>query len=226
MEAPRFPLISPAPASSTVERAELVDELGRGLGPDAGHAGDVVDAVAHERQHVADQLGRNAELLAHLLHPEAAVLHRVEHRHVAVAELHQILVRRADHHLHPGGRGHLGQRGDDVVGLEPGHLQLGQAERVDHLPRQRQLRGQLGRHRRAVRLVLGEDLVAEVVARGVVDDAEVRGPLLALDAQDHLAEAVDRARLQPLGRGERRQRVERAEQEVQRVDDVEARLRG
>ena len=85
---------------------------------------------------------------------------------------------------------------------------------------------QLGRHRRAVRLVLGEDLVAEVVAGGVVDDAEVGGPLLALDAQDHLAEAVDGARLQPLGRGERRQRVEGAEQEVQRVDDEQARLRG
>ena len=34
--------------------AMLADQLGRGLRADAGHAGDIVDAIAHQRQHVAE----------------------------------------------------------------------------------------------------------------------------------------------------------------------------
>ena len=207
-----------------LDRAVLVDELGGGLGADAGHARDVIDAVPHEREHVADALRRHAELLVHLGRAEAAVLHGVEHRDVAVAELHEVLVRRADDDLHPGRDGEFCERGDDVVGLEPRDLDLGQAEGVDHAPDHPDLLGELGRHGRAVRLVGAVELLAEVVAGGVVDYAEVGGALLTLDAQDHLAEAVDRARLHPLRRMQRRQRVERAIEVVHRVQHVEARL--
>ncbi len=124
----------------------------------------------------------------------------------------------------PGAGRDLGQAGDDVVGLEPRHLELGQAERVDDPADQPQLGRQLGRHRGAVGLVLGIDLVAEIVARRVVHHAQVGRPLLPLDAQDHLAQAVDGAGLQPLGRRQRRQGVERPEQKIVGVDDVEARL--
>ena len=60
--------------------AELLDQLGRGLGADAWDAGHIVDAVAHQREHVADLLRRHAELLLeHLGAVDAAVVHRVEH---------------------------------------------------------------------------------------------------------------------------------------------------
>ncbi len=41
--------------------AKLLDELRGGLGADAGNAGDVVDAVAHQRQHVAKLVRPHAE---------------------------------------------------------------------------------------------------------------------------------------------------------------------
>src|SRR6185369_1448687 len=66
--------------------------------------------------------------------------------------------------------------------------------------------------------------LAKAAARGVEDDAQVGRLLLALDTEQHLAEAVDGTGLDPLGRGQRRERVERAEQKVHRVQDVEARL--
>ena len=52
--------------------------------------------------------------------------------------------------------------GDHVVGLEPRHRQGLDAEGIDDPAHERHLARQLGRHRRAVRLVLGVDLVPEV----------------------------------------------------------------
>jgi hypothetical protein len=74
-------------------------------------------------------------------------------------------------------------------------------------------------------LVLGVEIVAEVPAGRIEHRAEVGRALLALDAQEHLAQAVHRAGGQPAGGGERRQGVERAKDEVERVDDVESLLR-
>jgi hypothetical protein len=157
----------------------------------------------------------------------APVPHGVEHgdRPVIGAELRQVLVRRTDDDVHTGARRDAGQAGDDVVRLEARDLELGQAERFDHAPHHRQLIGQLRRHRRPVRLVVRVELAPEVITPArVVDDAQVGRLLLPLDAQDHLAEAIDRAGLRPLRRLQRRQRVKRPEQEVEGVDDVEAGL--
>ncbi len=129
----------PRPGQQRVEIAVLVDELGGGLGADTGDARDVVDAVAHQRQHVADLLGPDAELLAHLGRAKHAVLHRVENHDAVTAELQQVLVRRADHDVHPGRHAHPGQRGDEIVSLEAGGLDLGQPERVHHPPHHPQL---------------------------------------------------------------------------------------
>ena len=49
-----------------VDGAELGEELDRGLLPHAGDAGDVVDRVAHERQHVRDLRGVDPPALAYL----------------------------------------------------------------------------------------------------------------------------------------------------------------
>ena len=66
--------------ASTVSRSPNVwISWRRGLRADAGHARHVVDAVAHQREHVADLLRRHAELLEHLARADAPVVHRVEH---------------------------------------------------------------------------------------------------------------------------------------------------
>src|SRR5690606_34914417 len=57
-----------------LQRPVLLYQLARGLRADAEDAGDVVDAVAHQRQHVADQLGRYTELLDHFGDVDALVL--------------------------------------------------------------------------------------------------------------------------------------------------------
>jgi hypothetical protein len=61
------------------ERAVFVDQKGRGLDPDAGRAGDVVDAVTRQRLHIDHAVGADAEFLLHALDVDGAVLHRVEH---------------------------------------------------------------------------------------------------------------------------------------------------
>ncbi len=62
-----------------LEVAELVDQLGRGLDADAGHARHVVDRVAGQRLDVDHLLGPDAELLHHLLRPDRPAVHRVQH---------------------------------------------------------------------------------------------------------------------------------------------------
>ena len=61
------------------QRAVVGDQLARGLRTDAEDAGDIVDRVAHQRQHVAQLLGRDAEFLYDLVAPDALRFHRVEH---------------------------------------------------------------------------------------------------------------------------------------------------
>ena len=65
-----------------------------------GHALDVVDGVAHQRQHVHDLIGRHAELLLHAggVVP-GAVVARVEDADAVADELKEILVSRDDRHV-------------------------------------------------------------------------------------------------------------------------------
>ena len=86
-----------------LQRAELADQVARALVADAGHAGDVVHRVAHERQHVHHALGRHAQLLLDLLAVVEDGAHAlaagVQDQDVVVHELQQVLVARDHHHL-------------------------------------------------------------------------------------------------------------------------------
>ena len=90
------------------ERAVFLDQLGRGLGPNAADAGHVVHCIAHQRQHIANALRLDPELLHHFGQVDPLVLHRIEHVDVAAPgiwpadQLHQILVGRDDDHLAAG----------------------------------------------------------------------------------------------------------------------------
>ena len=97
------------------------DPLRRRLGPDAGHAGEVVGRLADQRREVAVALRGHEVALrdgggVHPPHVGDAP-HGVDHRHVVGDELEHVAVARDDDDLHAL-RGRLRREGrDDVVGL-------------------------------------------------------------------------------------------------------------
>ena len=112
--------------------------------------------------------------------------------------------------------GLAGVSGDQVVGLEAALLQAGQIEGANRLADQRELRNQIVRRRRPVRLVVGIELVAEGDFRLVEDDGEMGRPVVgrhvAQQLPQHVAEAEHGIDLQSVGFAvERRQRVVGAE---------------
>ncbi len=128
-------------AADTGQQAE------RGFFADAGHSGDVVDLVAHQRQVVDDQLRPDAEFVVYALNIHHRIGHGVDQRDVLIDQLGHVLVAGRDHDL-PAGVGALpGQGADHVVSLHAVHAQQRQAERA---------------HRR----VQGLDLGTQVVGHG------------------------------------------------------------
>ena len=213
--------------------AILDDELCCRLDADAGHARHIVARVADQRLDLDHLLGADAELLDHLGAADALVLHRVVHGDAVVHELHQVLVRRHDGRRRLRFAGEAGVGGDDVVGLESGLLQAGDVEGAHRLADQRELRDQIARDVRPLRLVFGIEIGAEGLFRLVEHHREVRRPLLRLHVVEqlpqHVAEAEHGVDLQAVRlAGERRQRVVGAEDVARAVDqeDVVALFEG
>ncbi len=197
--------------------AELGQQLAGGLRADAGHAGDVVHAVAHQRQQVGHLLRAAAELLAHLVRADRLLLDRVLHDHAGADQLHQVLVGGHDRDLAARLHRSLGVGGDQVVRLPVRQLDGGHVEGGRRVPHQGELRHQLGRRRRALRLVGVVDAVAEGVPPGVEDHRQVGADMVLQQPRQHVGEAehgVDRRAVRP---GHRRQRVEGAEDEPRAV---------
>jgi hypothetical protein len=182
------------PVDQLGQRAELPDPLGRRLLADAGDAGQVVARVAAQRGEVG-VLGRGqAVLLGHFLRREPRHVADADpghqHGHLVGDELQRVPVARDDEDVHvPGGLG--GQGGDHVVGLVPGHRQLGDAQRVQDLGDQAELAPEVGRRLLAVGLVLDELLVPEGGLAAVEGHGHVRGPLVGDHLDEHRGEAVD-----------------------------------
>ena len=157
-----------------------------------GHALDVVDGVAHQREHVHDLLRRDAEFLLHARRvvPGAFFLGVVDLDAVA-HQLKEILVAGDDDHFEAGRRRLHGQRPDDVVGFVALRCEDRHAERfaggVDH----RDLLGELVGHRRAVRLVVGDQVVAERAPRQIERRRDVLRLLLVEQLAQHRHEDVD-----------------------------------
>ena len=105
-----------------VEAAVLVDQLGRRLLPDAGHAGQVVAGVAAQRGVLRVERRRDAGLLldaglvVERVVADAAPV--VEHLHVRVGdELVAVAIAGDDDHVVAVGDEQVDGRGDQVVGL-------------------------------------------------------------------------------------------------------------
>ena len=211
-----------------VEVAILVDQQGGGLDADAGGAGHIVGAVAAQGLDVDHLVGRDAELLEHLLGADLDVLHGVEHRHPVADQLHQVLVRGDDDGFPALVAHRAGIGGDQVVGLVAGRLERRHAEGAGGLAHQGELRDQVFGRRRPVGLVLVVEGVAEGLLGMVEDDGEVGGRLgialhVAQKLPQHVAEAGHGPDRQAVGlAGERRQGVVGAEDVAGPVDQIEA----
>ena len=205
-----------------LERAVLRDQLRRAGLADARHAGDVVDAVAEQRHHVGHLLGRHTEVLAHALAVEALLAQRVVDRHAVVHELHQVLVEGDDGHLVSRFGSTAGDRAEHVVRLVARRLEDRDAVGLDQPADVRNLRAQVVRHRRAVRLVLGVALLAHRGAGDVERDAHQVRLLLAEQLVEHLREAEGGVGRLALAARERRQREKRSEDRRVTVDQEQA----
>ena len=202
-----------------VEAAADADQQAqRGLLADTRHTGDVVDLVAHQGQVVDDQLGADAEFLAHTRDVVDAASHGVDQGDMRADQLGHVLVAGGNHHVTAQRGGLPGQGADHVVGLHTFHAQQRVTEGAYSGMQRLDLAAQLLGHRRAMRLVVLEHRVAEGRTLGVEHHGEGAVRVLLAQALEHVQHALHRAGLQALGVGQWRQGVEGAVQVGGAVD--------
>ena len=205
-----------------IERAELLQELGRGLVADPGHAGDVVRGVALEPDEVGDQLRRHPVALDHPLGVVDLGVGdpaRGGHHPDSVAnELVDVAIAGDDHHRDLGLARAASQGRDHIVGLEPLDLDVAKAKRLGERRQVRPLLLEQVGPRLTLRLVVGEDPLAPGPALVPGDDHRLRR-VVDQDLGHHRSEPVDRVRRPPVrGRDRLRQREEGAIGEAVPVD--------
>ena len=210
-----------------LQGAEALQQVGGGLVTDSRYPRDVVAGVALEADEVRDELGRDAVAVDHPL----AVIHarigdaprRGHDLDPLVDQLIGVAVAGHDHHLNRrvGDLGALGDRGDHVVGLKALDPQVAVAEGVDQRLQVRPLLLEQVRPARALRLVLGVDLLAAAVSPVPDHDGRL-GAVVGEDLDQHRGEAEDRVG-RHAGRGGDRlgQREERPVGEAVAVDQEE-----
>ncbi len=207
-----------------VERAVVVDQLGRRLLPDARHPRQVVGGVAAQRRvlRVVARVDTGAlpdpglvveDVVAHA----AAV---VQHPHVGILDqLVRVAVTRHDDHVLVAVARLGGQRGDDVVGLEAGDLQDRDVEGRHHLAHEPHLLAEDVGSLLPTGLVVVEELVAERRLGTVEGDGDAVGTMVLEQVDQHRGEPEDGVRDLPgCGRHVRRQGEEGAVGERVAVD--------
>ena len=190
--------------------ADTNQQAERGFFTHTGHAGNVVDLVAHQRQVIDDQLRPDTEFLFHAIGVVDASGHGVDQRNVRADQLRHVLVAGGDDHvaLFPGRL--TRQSTDHVIGLHAFDAQQRQAEGTHAGMQRLDLDAQLVRHGRTIGLVLGEQLIAEGAALGVEDHGKRAVRVLLAQALEHVQHALDRSGGHAPGGGQRRQGVEGA----------------
>ena len=208
------------PAVERLDAAEALDQLGGGFLADAGHAGDVVDLIAHQRHQVHHLLGPDAVARADRfgIQDRVILLVGVVHQDMAVDELERILVAGHQEHLEAGPGERMRDRGEDVLPLEALLLEDRHAVRRQQRFDQRQLRDERVRHRLALDLVRLELAVAERRLAHVEGHGEVVRPLLLPERLEHAREPVDRVGRSAVRRAEQADGVERPVTEGGAVD--------
>lgn len=177
-----------------VDRTEFRDPLGGRLGADLGHARHVVDGVAHQHQVVDDAVRRHAELVDHAGLVQHLAAHGVDQRDMAVDQLRQVLVAGGHHRVHAALGGAAGQRADHVIGLDALDGQHRPAQRAHGAVDGLDLRRQVFRHGRAVRLVFRIQIVPERLATRIENTCGILCLIVGYKLAQHIDHAVQRTR--------------------------------
>jgi tetrahydromethanopterin S-methyltransferase subunit F len=107
------------------------------------------------------------------------------------------------------------------VGLIAAHVDRRHVERLDRAVDDLELRDQLLGRGRTVGLVLGINLVAEGLARGVEDHRDMVRVGVVEDLHQHLREAVHRVDRRPVGTGQRPDGIKSPENKPGPVDQID-----
>ena len=211
--------------------AVFLDQLGGGLGANPEDTGNVIDRIAHQREHVTHLFRSDAKLFRDFGQVDALVLHGIEHVDLAATfstgadQLHQVLVRGDDRHVPALTRGSARIGGNQIVRLEALFFDAGQRKCARGIADQRKLRAQILGRGRAVGLVFGIDIVAERFAARIQDHRHVRWPfgLVEIVGQlpQHRGIAVNGTHRRPFRVGQRGKAVIGAEDVGRTVDEVE-----
>jgi hypothetical protein len=130
---PTFPLISAACSSRAGRLPYWEIHFFAVTCPTPGTPGHVVDAVAHQREHVGDLARPHSEERLDAGLVEEDLLSGVEHAHVRADELEHVLVGGHDDDLVSGLRAARGEGADHVVRLVAGQLEDRDAVGVEDL---------------------------------------------------------------------------------------------
>ena len=174
-----------------LKRSKFLDKMNSGLFPHTGDTGDVIRAISGQ-SHDVDKFFRLKPIgLFQSLVISDRVLHRVQHGCVGRDELSEILVAGYHHHRMALFFTCPCQRADDIISLV--------SLLLNHLDTKifynglcyGDLCGHILRHRGAIGLILGIDLMSEGGTPDIKDDGEIPWLLVCNKLQDHLGEAKD-----------------------------------
>ena len=116
------------------EVTKFLNKLCRRLWPDAGDARHIVDAIAHQRQHIANPFGLDTKFFVYFLSADAFVFHRIEHVDGWFDQLHQVLVAADDGYMPAGGARGPRIACDHVIGLDIILFHQRQRKRARRIP--------------------------------------------------------------------------------------------
>ncbi len=196
-----------------LDGAEAFDNFDRAFVADAGRSGDIVDSVAAQCHDIDHALGKDSENFFDLGSvADEIVFGGIQDENIVVDELHHVLVAGNYEDGMRCGRGFAGESADDIVGLEAGEFEDGDAVGLEGAADVGNLLGKILGHGGAVGFVslvfdLGEGLGLDVeladgsdgfgllVAEGgggdVEDSGEVRGREIVAQFAQHVDEDED-----------------------------------
>ena len=201
----------------------MIQPLGGCLRPHLWHTGDVVHAVAHQRQVIDDALRGNAVLGNHAIAVQGGFRHRIHQRDVIRDKLRHVLVASGNHHRALCARCFGGQGADDVVRFHAFHPHQRHSHRFHHVEDGLDLHAQTIGHRWAIGFVFGVEIVAEGAPAGVEDHRHRAALEVVGELSQHADDAANRAGGEAVQRAQIRQRVKGAKQ-VGRTIDQQQRL--
>ncbi len=170
-----------------IEVTILRNPLGRCLWPYFRYAGNIIRGITHECEVINNLVRAHLEFFDHGGFVHVMIIHGVDQADVGIDQLRHVLVSGGNQHLIALFDGFPAHGADNVVRLHSFNADQRQAARPDNRVQWFDLLAQVVRHGRAICLVLRVDVVAEGLALGIEDHANLVGLLIL----DQLAQHVE-----------------------------------